>query len=117
MWEIFADELSRQLPDQSESLHLSFRLASAPLLKRLFLEAGYHDVSVNLETREGIVTSFEEYWAPIEAGIGQLPQAYLALPESNRREVRAEVQKRLSRFESDGHYVMSVQMLLGSGRA
>jgi hypothetical protein len=31
--------------------------------------------------------------------------------------VRVEVTSRLSRFESDGRLVMSVEMLIGSGRA
>ncbi len=117
MWGILADELGRQLPDQSEMLHMSFRLADAPRLEQLFIEAGFRDVSVVRQTREGVVTSFDEYWAPIEAGVGQMPQAYLALPAPNRREVRTNVRKRLSRFEVDGRYVMSAEMLLGSGRA
>jgi hypothetical protein len=61
--------------------------------------------------------SFDEYWAPIEAGTGQLPQAYCALPASNRRAVREEVQARLAEFESDGRLVMSAEMLIGAGRA
>ena len=117
MWGIFADELCRQLPGQSEMLHKSFRLADAARLEHLFIEAGFRDISVVPETREGTVASFDEYWGPIEAGVGQMPQAYLALPEANRREVRTNVRKRLSRFEVNGRYVMSVEMLLGSGRA
>lgn len=117
MWGILAEILSRYLPDQTEALHLSFGLADAARLERIFGAAGFRDVRVKRETREGIVESFDEYWAPIEAGAGQIPQAYLALPEPSRRAVREEVHARLSQFESNGRLVMSVEMLIGAGRA
>lgn len=44
-----------------------------------------------------------------------MPQAYLALPESSRGAVRAEVQARLAEFESNGRLVMTVGMLIGVG--
>ena len=69
------------------------------------------------ETRQGSIESFDAYWAPIEAGTGQMPQAYRALPEPNRRAVREEVQARLEEFESNGQLVMSAEMLIGAGRA
>jgi hypothetical protein len=72
---------------------------------------------VTRETHQGIVGSFDEYWAPIEAGAGQMSQAYLALPEPSRRAVREEVRARLTQFESEGRLVMSAEMLIGSGRA
>jgi hypothetical protein len=64
-----------------------------------------------------MIESFDDYWGPIEAGTGQLPQAYLALPEPSRRAVREEVHARLSKFESDGRLLMSVEMLIAAGRA
>ncbi len=57
-----------------------------------------------------IIESFEDYWGPIKAGTGQMPQAYLALPEPRRRAVREEVHERLSRFESNGRLLMSVEI-------
>jgi hypothetical protein len=75
------------------------------------------DITVTEETREAIVESFDEYWGPIEAGTGQLPQAYLALPERDRRAVRDEVRARLSTFESAGRYRMSAAMIIGAGCA
>jgi ubiquinone/menaquinone biosynthesis C-methylase UbiE len=117
MWGILADELGREFPEQSQTLHMSFRLASLTRLRQLLVEAGFSDVNVTKTTREDLVASFEEYWEPIEAGIGQLPQAYAALPESRRRAVRANVRSRLAPFETHGRYLMSVEMLLGAGRA
>jgi hypothetical protein len=67
--------------------------------------------------RRAAFESFDDYWEPIEARSGQMPQAYLALPESTRRAVRDEVQARLAAFESGGRLVMSVEMVIGAGRA
>jgi ubiquinone/menaquinone biosynthesis C-methylase UbiE len=117
MWGVFADALSRHLPEQHEALHLAFALADPERLEYLFRTAGFSDVRVKRETRQGTIESFDAYWAPIEAGTGQMPQAYRALPEPNRRAVREEVQARLEEFESNGQLVMSAEMLIGAGRA
>jgi SAM-dependent methyltransferase len=117
MWGVLADVLSRYLPDQREALHLGFALADTARLERLFRAADFHDIRVQREVRQGTVESFDDYWRPIEAGTGQIPQAYLALPERSRRAVREEVRARLSEFESDGRLVMSAEMLIAAGRA
>jgi ubiquinone/menaquinone biosynthesis C-methylase UbiE len=117
MWGVFADALSRHLPEQHEALHLAFALADPERLEYLFRTAGFSDVRVKRETRQGIIESFDAYWAPIEAGTGQMPQAYRALPEPDRRAVREEVQARLEEFESNGRLIMSAEMLIGAGRA
>jgi ubiquinone/menaquinone biosynthesis C-methylase UbiE len=117
MWGVLADALSSHLPDQREALHLSFALADTDRLEHLLRMAGFRDVLVKREMRQGSIDSFADYWAPIEAGTGQMPQAYLALPESRRRAVRDEVQARLAAFESGGRLVMKVEMLIGVGRA
>ena len=117
MWGVLADTLSRHLPDQRTALHRGFVLADTERLAHLFRMTGFRDVQVKRETRQGTIESFDAYWAPIEAGTGQIPQAYRALPESSRRAVREEVQARLAAFESGGRLVMSVEMLIGAGRA
>ena len=117
MWGVLADTLSRHLPEQRVALHLAFALADPERLEHLLKMTGFRDVRVQQETRQGTIESFDAYWAPIEAGTGQIPQAYRALPESSRRAVREEVQARLAEFESGGRLEMSVEMLLGAGRA
>lgn len=116
MWGILADVVSFHLPDLAVALHMSFRLGDADRLRRLFIDAGFHDVHVLPQSRQGTIASFDDYWTPIEEGIGQIPQAYLTLPESTRQAVKAEVRARLSPFERDGEYTMSVDMLVASGR-
>jgi ubiquinone/menaquinone biosynthesis C-methylase UbiE len=117
MWGVLADALSRHLPDQRHVLYLSFALADAAHLERLFRQASFHDVRVERLVRRVSIDSFDEYWDPIASGTGSMPQAYLALPEPARREVREDVRARLSAFECDGRLVMSLEMLIASGRA
>ena len=117
MWGILASTLSRYLPTQRDALFLSFALADPDRLARLLWMAGFRDVAIKRETRQGIVESFDTYWADVEAGVGMLPQAYRALSETNRLLVREEVQTRLAEFQSGGKLVLSVEMLIGAGRA
>jgi len=117
MWGILAEILSRSIPGQREVLHLSFALADAARLERLLAAAGFHEISVTPETREGSYESFDDYWAPIDEGASSLPQAYCALPDSTRRAVPEEVHARLIEHESGGRLVMKLEMLIGAGRA
>lgn len=59
--------------------------------------------------------SFADYWEPIEAGIGSIPQTYLRHAVMDRRAVREEVRSRLLGFGSNSELCMSVEMLIGSG--
>ena len=115
MWGILAEALGRRLPEQRTELHRSFALADVAHVEALFSAAGFRDVRTTRLTREGTLESFDEYWAPIETGAGQLPQAYRALPELSRTAVREEVQTRLAQFELNGRLKMSAEMLIGVG--
>jgi ubiquinone/menaquinone biosynthesis C-methylase UbiE len=102
MWGVLAEALSRRLPDRREMLNLSFSLSDPDRLEQMLGSAGFHDINVAIEMRHGVVESFDEFWAPIEAGVGSLPLTYRALPEPERRAVQREVRAGLSQFESDG---------------
>jgi len=117
MWGVLADAVGRRRPELWKTLHLSFTLADAQRLETLLRQAGCRDVRVQRETRDGLFESFADYWRPVEAGVGSIPQAYLMLSETERWEVRDEVRTRLSSFESDTGLRMSVEMLIGHGRA
>jgi SAM-dependent methyltransferase len=117
MWGVLAETLCRYLPDRAKELQLSFALADAGRLLDMFNAAGFQDVRVRRETRDGVYESFEEYWAPIESGTGLMPQAYCSLPKATRNEVRDEVRERLLQFKSKGRLAMSVEVLIGTGRA
>jgi SAM-dependent methyltransferase len=117
MWGILADAVSRFLPALRDTIYLSFSLGDATRFKGLLTGAGFRDVRVERETREDITASFDEYWDPIEAGIGSIPQSYLTLSDKDRRSVREEVKVRLSRFEANGKLLMGIEVLIGRGRA
>src|SRR5215470_20458603 len=117
MWGNLADVLSRFLPELRNVLFLSFALHDPHRLEALLVGAGFRDVCVERTTRDNSFESFADYWEPIEAGIGSIPQAYLRLADMDRRAVREEVRSRLLRFESKGKLRMSVEMLIASGRA
>jgi ubiquinone/menaquinone biosynthesis C-methylase UbiE len=117
MWGVLADALSRHIPQQRDVLQLSFALADAGRLESLMAAAGFREIAVKRETRTNGFASFDDYWKPIESAAGSLPQAYRALAESSRQAVRAEVRERLAEFESGGRLVMSLETLIGAGRA
>jgi ubiquinone/menaquinone biosynthesis C-methylase UbiE len=117
MWGILADALSRFLPEQRNTLQLSFALADPRRLESLFASAGFTDILIQRETHEDTIESFDEYWTPIEAGTGIMPQLYLTLAEVDRSAVRGEVRTQLSKFVSNGRLRLSVEMLIGKGRA
>jgi len=117
LWGHLADALSIQLPAQRSTLHLSFSLADADHVVKLFSEAGFFDVGCERIEREVHFDSLGDYWAAIETGAGQMPQAYLALPGAGKQAVKIHVEKRLARFESNGELVMPLEMIVASGRA
>jgi ubiquinone/menaquinone biosynthesis C-methylase UbiE len=117
MWGVLADVLSRFVPEQRDLLYLSFALADAHRLEHMFADAGFDDIRIELVRREDTIGSFDEYWDPIESGMGSLPQVYAALPEIDQRAVQQEVRSRLLPFVTDGQLTMSVEMLIAVGRA
>jgi ubiquinone/menaquinone biosynthesis C-methylase UbiE len=118
MWGNLADAVTRFLPEQRSILQMSWSLADPRRLEELFSEAGFQDIRVEQIRREDTISSFDDYWAPIEEGIGSLPHAYRSLDEADRRSVREEVHTRLAQYESaDGKLTMGVEMLIGCGRA
>ena len=117
MWGNLAEVLSRFLPELHNVLFLSFAMHDPNRLEAMLVGAGFRDVRVVRTSRDDSFESFADYWEPIEAGIGSIPQAYLRLAAMDRRTVREEVRSRLLRFESKGKLRMSVEMLIGSGRA
>ena len=116
MFGVLAEVLSRFVPEQRDLLHLSFALADANLLEEMLASAGFREVRVERVQRKDTIGSFDEYWNPIETGVGSQPQLYVALPETDRRAVREEVKSRLSPFLSNGHLIMNIEMLIGVGR-
>jgi ubiquinone/menaquinone biosynthesis C-methylase UbiE len=118
MWGNLADAVSPFIAQQQRDvLQMSWSLADPRRLQGLFSEAGFHAIRVEQIRREYTIDGFEDYWGPIEEGIGSIPQAYHALGEADRRSVREEVRARLAQYESaDGKLIMGLETLIGCGR-
>jgi SAM-dependent methyltransferase len=117
MWGVLANTLSKRLPDMARELQLSFSLADPGRLENLLNGAGFGEIYVETITREGAYASFEEYWAAIESGPGLIPQAYRLLPAASHAEVRDAVHEQLRPFEDGGRLAMSLDVMIGTGRA
>jgi ubiquinone/menaquinone biosynthesis C-methylase UbiE/uncharacterized protein YbaR (Trm112 family) len=117
MWGFLAEAIARHLPQKRDLLLASFSLADPRRVADLFSQAGFTNVSVRHETRGGIVQSLDEYWEPIQTGVGSIPQSWLMLEEDQRREVRDDVNARLARFAVGGELHLSVEMLICHGEA
>jgi hypothetical protein len=86
-------------------------------LKQLPLGASFSDIAVERQQHQDTLESFAAYWRTVENGVGTLPQANRALPPANQREVRNEVHARLAKYVSDGQLELSLETLIGAGRA
>jgi ubiquinone/menaquinone biosynthesis C-methylase UbiE/uncharacterized protein YbaR (Trm112 family) len=117
IWGFFAEAMVKRLPEMRDIIMASFSLADANHLEELFRAAGFVNVGVQRVIHDDIVRGLDEYWNSIDVGIGSMPQMYLMLNENDRRNVREEVTTRLSRFTVGGELRLSMEMLIGYGRA
>jgi len=120
MWGILAETLSGYLPEQAAMLHLSFALADAARLELMFSRGRLFRIFwVRKETREAIVDSFDEYWAPIE-GRDRADAAKRTLPFQHRAGELFEPKFTIAsqKFQSKGALqIERREMLIGAGRA
>jgi ubiquinone/menaquinone biosynthesis C-methylase UbiE len=116
MWGVLAAALADRFPDQRSEVYRPFALADREMLQDMFTVAGFDDVSVSEEFRIAAFDTFEEYWQPIEAGVGMLPHLYAALAETDRRNVRAEVEGRLRQHHSGNGFELGIVVIIAGGR-
>ena len=114
---LVAAALVRHLPAQREGLFLAFALADPRALAASLEAAGFRGVRVRAEGRQAVFESFDDFWAPIEAGGGRLGQMYRGLPAAGRADVRARVGEGLRAFESGGRLVLDVEVLVAVATA
>jgi SAM-dependent methyltransferase len=117
MWGVVSDELCRVMPAQRNVLQLSFALSDPARLAAMFQAAGFTRVDVQRAVKEDAVTDFDSYWRALAHGAGAIPQIYRMLDESARRSLRERTLSRLSEFRHGNTLAMSVETLIGSGRA
>jgi SAM-dependent methyltransferase len=105
--------VARGVPSLAEATARTFSLGEARL-RALFEGAGFRDVETTTEAHRFVLPSFEAYFAPFEQGGGSSGQAYVALPEAERRAVREEVRRNVG--DTGGPIGIEVEERFASGR-
>jgi ubiquinone/menaquinone biosynthesis C-methylase UbiE len=106
--------IARRVPSLAEAVARTFSLGDAARLRSLFEGAGFRDVETTTEAHRFVLPSFEAYFQPFEQGGGSSGQAYLVLPEEERRAVREEVRRNVG--DTGGPIGIEVEERFASGR-
>jgi ubiquinone/menaquinone biosynthesis C-methylase UbiE len=106
--------IARCVPSFAEATARTFSLGDEARLRSLFEGAGFRDVETTTEAHRFVLPSFEAYFAPFERGGASSGQAYVALPEAQRRAVREEVRRNLR--DKGGSIEIEVEERFASGR-
>jgi ubiquinone/menaquinone biosynthesis C-methylase UbiE len=106
--------IARYVPSLAEAAARTFSLGDDVRLRSLFEGAGFRDIEITTEAHRFVLPSFEAYFAPFEQGGASSGQAYVALPEAERRAVREEVRRNLR--DKGGPIEIEVDERLASGR-
>ncbi len=106
--------IARRVPSLAEATARTFSLGDEARLRSLFEGAGFRDVETTTEAHRFVLPSFEAYFEPFEQGGGSSGQAYVVLPEAERRAVREEVRRNLG--DTGGPIGIDVEVRFASGR-
>jgi ubiquinone/menaquinone biosynthesis C-methylase UbiE len=105
--------IARRAPSLAEATARTFSLGDEARLRSLFERAGFRDVETTSQAHCFVLPSFEAYFEPFEQGGGSSGQAYVALPDAERRAVREEVRRSLC--DTGGPIAIDVELRTASG--
>jgi ubiquinone/menaquinone biosynthesis C-methylase UbiE len=106
--------IARRVPSLAEATARTFSLGDEARLRSLFEGVGFRDVESTTEAHRFVLPSFEAYFEPFEQGGASSGQAYVVLPEAERRAVREEVRRNL--HDTGGPIEIEVEERFASGR-
>jgi len=106
--------IARRVPSLAEATARTFSLGDEARLRSLFEGAGFRDIESTTQTHRFVLPSFEAYFGPFEQGGGSSGQAYVVLPEAERRAVRDEVRRNVG--DTGGPIAIEVEERFASGR-
>ena len=106
--------IARRVPSLAEATARTFSIGDESRLRFLFDRAGFRDVETTTEAHAFVFPSFDAYFEPFERGGGSSGQAYVALPEAERRAVREEVRRNVG--DTGGSVGIDVEFRFASGR-
>ena len=105
--------IARHVPALSEAIARGSSLGDGAQLRSLLQTVGLCNVETSTEIRRFALSSFDDYFDPIERGGGSTGQRFLTLPEATRRAVREEVRRSLG--SPEGPFEMEVEIRFAWG--
>src|ERR1700722_9859763 len=109
--------IGRHVPSKAAAAARFFSLGDSERLRDLFQAAGFRLVETASEPRRFSYSSFHAYFAPIEAGWGNIGLEYVSLASQVRKAVREEVRRELENDEAPGRPIeVEVAILFACGQ-
>jgi ubiquinone/menaquinone biosynthesis C-methylase UbiE len=108
--------IGRHVPSQAEQLNRYASIRTVGRLSALLRRAEFSEIEVHGETQSFTFASFDDYFSGTEAGSGISGQAYVKLPGSVKRAVRAEVRRSFPDGGRRTPFAVEMEVLIGSGR-
>jgi ubiquinone/menaquinone biosynthesis C-methylase UbiE len=105
--------IASRVPSLAEATARTFSLGDEARLRTLFERAGFRDVETTTQAHRFVLPSFDAYFDPFEQGGASSGQAYLALPEAERKVVREELRRSLD--DAGGPIAIEVELRFASG--
>jgi hypothetical protein len=106
--------IARHVPSLAEATARTFALGDEARLRSLFEGAGFGEVETSTVAHRFVLPSYEDYFRPFEQGGGSSGQAYVMLPEQERRAVREEVRRNVG--DMGGPIAVDVELRFASGQ-
>jgi ubiquinone/menaquinone biosynthesis C-methylase UbiE len=109
--------IGRHAPSKAPAAARFFSLGDAGQLRMLLEAANFHAVETATQTHRFRFASFDAYFDPIDAGIGNVGVEYASLPGAVRQAVRDDVRRELEGAGAAGSSIeVEVEILFGCGR-
>jgi hypothetical protein len=108
--------IGRHVPAKAELFNRFFSIPDAACLEDLLTRAGFRDVHIQSESREIAFASFDDYFRGTAEGAGLSGQEFVRLPQEVRQIVREEVRQTLPQPAPGEPLVITMSVLIGSGR-
>lgn len=107
--------IGRHVPAKAEALNRYASIRDLGRLHALLDGAGFADVETRPERQAFPFASFDDYFAPTEAGAASSGQVYVTLPPALRRQVREEVRRDFGPAAERTPFVVGMEVLVGAG--
>jgi hypothetical protein len=105
--------MAHYMPSLEKDAARLFSLGNDKMLRALFADAGFSDITIATKMHRFAVPSFDDYFAHIERGWGSAGQVFVSLPEDIKRAVRDDARRDLG--DNGGPIEIEVEFMFASG--